>query len=1122
MHIPDQANPSSNFAGGSSLPTTKLGFMELPLETQKEIVKHVLSKKDLLNLQCASRHFHRLASAKLYSELQFTLTHADAHSYYSLSCTRLADALHTFATSEHDYGQYVRCFTLMLSERDTEDVQRRVLSKYHWEEESNRLLNTTLLLMLRKARALETFCWDTAIELSRHVYQTLSQIGTLHTLCIRLDTSMIPRVASFTQQQQLSQGHGPIVVPVPTTAYGQPPQANSYGQVNPKTATPGLTQHNQNTATSVIAMHKKGNPYLSGNAKPKFVGFKDLRHLNILGIDNLDCLPDISSCVLACSATLKSLKLSLSFELARRARKPSAPSAPVAALQDPLDDEDSEDMTPPPEPVMTSGIAPPNEADIKKEKTAQESILAKIFGLDTKVEDKRVERTLKATAASFKSKENMDEIFLENMKGIMAKVLQAKATLGYKVLASDKTLLKEMEKAVKKYLKSDVAKSKALKPAVLPESKPFLFSDLQPSGVPLHSYKFGANDLDSAYQTFQDLWGEEGEPPTLGEFESFLQVNGGQNPAGAHQMGHYQYDYPSSLSGHGPPVGQFKSSASQYPFHNLGPSSPGHNHNHPGIMSQLFQEWNKKKMPIQSYVQLKKDMLDGKISHEMYYALKSDKALQDTYMLDQAVQDKYTMTKAMQMQDDEHKAMHDMLGLSGASGLPFPQSGDQADATTETDGSVVDGETIANGNVADEGTSVTNQPYFPAVLLDPKDQEDGMDIDMEHPDVVESDEDATPAMNVDADPQAVQEANLLLGIATRQEIASASGTTPDTTNGAPPVKLDAKSFRTPVRKQQKPKIKSTDETMQEYIRTQHGFNLEDLTLYLIPLKPSVIGKALDMSCLQKLTLLSVGPQGGFWSYVAKVQKESFSSIHLHYIHTDDVSMAFLNCIAHLSGLRDLLMMRRSSKDSDPSSLSPPASISDIRLLALRKHVSTLERLMVMNNEDDSWDLDSKSMRLLTAKGVLLKELSFSVNVTDYHVLMQGLPGLKKLVAMYILAIRTTDPCASITRECRRFTIDNIFHCPQLKIRYLAMTGLVFELGRRPGSVVKKKVVVIDVKGKGKAKASDPIPVAETSTDSEDFSEIEGGGLEMACVKHLKFPDVPDIVIFQKEIRTGKL
>ena len=783
---------------------------------------------------------------------------------------------------------------------------------------------------------------------------------------------MIPRVASFTQQQ-LNQGHGPVIVP--SQAYGQPPHVETLGQADLYPATSGLPQVNQNASTAVLAMHKKGNPYLVGNAKPKFVGFKDLYHLNILGIDNLDCLPDISTCVLACSATLKSLKLSLSFELARRARKPAAPSAPLTAAQAPLDEGDSQDdMTPPPEPAIPPGTAAVNEADIKKEKTAQESILAKIFGLHTKAEDRRVERTLKATAASFKSKENVDEAFLENMKAIMAKVLQAKTQLGYKVLAGDKSLLKEMEKAIKKYLKSDAAKSKVSKAPITSENKTSSFGALLPSGAPAQPYKATSNGLESAYHTFQDLWDEEGEHPTLGEFESFLQANGGQNPAMAHQMAHYQYDYPPSLSGLGPPVGQFKSSSSQYPFNSLGSSSTGHNHNHPGFMNQLMQEWSKKKAPIQTYTQLKKDMLDGKISHEMYYALKTDKAMQDTYILDQAVQDKYAMTKALNMQD--------MLS-SGGSGLPFPQPGDQADATTETDGSMADGETVENGHVANEAATVTTQPYFPATVPDPKDQEDSMDVDMEHPDIVESDEDDIQEMNVDANPEPLQEAELVQGTATQQETASAATVPSDPANPTPLANSDVRTLRTPVRKPQRQKIQSTDETMQDYIRTKHGFNLEDLTLYLIPLKPSVIGKALDLSSLRKLTLLSVGPQGGFWSYVAKVQEEAISPVHLHYIHTDDVTLAFLHCVAQLPGLRSLFMMRRSIKESDPSSISAPVTICDIRTSALRRHAATLERLMIMNNEDDSWDLDGKAMRLLTAKGALLKELSFSANVTDY-------------------------------------------------------------------------------------------------------------------------------------------
>jgi hypothetical protein len=104
-----------------------------------------------------SRHFHDLASAKLYSSLSFILTHADSPIYYKKPAARFADALHTFASSEHDYGQYLKSFSLQPSGKDADDVQRKIMSKYHFEEESTRLLNTALLLMLRKARTLETF-----------------------------------------------------------------------------------------------------------------------------------------------------------------------------------------------------------------------------------------------------------------------------------------------------------------------------------------------------------------------------------------------------------------------------------------------------------------------------------------------------------------------------------------------------------------------------------------------------------------------------------------------------------------------------------------------------------------------------------------------------------------------------------------------------------------------------------------------------------------------------------------------------------------------------------------------------------------------------------------------------
>jgi hypothetical protein len=106
-----------------------------------------------------SKHFHSLASGKLYKDLVFTLTHVESPHYHSRPNIRFASVLRTFAVSEHDYGQYVRTFHVKSLERDTDEIQRRIASKYHVVEEANMFLNTNLLLMLRQTKTLEIFMY---------------------------------------------------------------------------------------------------------------------------------------------------------------------------------------------------------------------------------------------------------------------------------------------------------------------------------------------------------------------------------------------------------------------------------------------------------------------------------------------------------------------------------------------------------------------------------------------------------------------------------------------------------------------------------------------------------------------------------------------------------------------------------------------------------------------------------------------------------------------------------------------------------------------------------------------------------------------------------------------------
>lgn len=776
---------------------------------------------------------------------------------------------------------------------------------------------------------------------------------------IRLDTSMIPRIASVTQ---LGSALGSNLMP------NQNQNPGGFGLLTHGSHTINLS--NSGSTTNPVAMHKKGNPHLAGNDKPKFSGFKDLRRLDILGIDNLGCLPDISTCVLACSATLKSLKLSLSFDMARKARKPSAPSAAVnPAAQEAMDDEDSEDMTPPPQPASTITPTPINEADIKKEKAAQESILAMVFGLETQVEDKRVDRTLRATAASFKTTENVDEVFLGNMKILLNKLLQAKATLGYKVLAGDKTVLKDLDRAIKKYLQSNGKKIKKPKTTLGAGPKPIPSWSPAPLGVPSHSSKTGTAGLMPISQAYQDFTGKP--MPDDFDFDSFLQSTGGKLPIhstpGSHPMSSY-IGLPHYSAGHasssGPPTGHF----SPVPhLHIHGSSSTGH-HNQALGSPDGELVWGEDtitehmKKPLH---QLKQDMLNGKLSQELYWALKFDKA-EEAY--------------GKWVHEDDPKAIQQMLADEAKKLAELTDVATESELSGPEDDAIADGTVEMVGVTASKAT--TPQPYFPAIVTDPQEREDDMDIDMEHPDVLDSENDEKQeTAQADIDPQALQEAELLLGISTAPA-PSTSLSPAEQTDQVPTLQEPSAplSKMTDVKAMRK-RSKTTDETMQDYIRTKHGFHLEELTLYLVPLKPSVVGRALDLSRLQRLTLLSVGPQGGFWSFVAKIQKES-SVIQLHYIHTDDVSMAFLKSITHLNGVRDLLLMKRATKESDAASTTPTGSIGDIRL-ALRRHFSTLQKLMIMNNEDDSWDLDTKMLRLLTVKAAVLKELSFSVNIADY-------------------------------------------------------------------------------------------------------------------------------------------
>lgn len=166
----------------------------------------------------------------------------------------------------------------------------------------------------------------------------------------------------------------------------------------------------------------------------------------------------------------------------------------------------------------------------------------------------------------------------------------------------------------------------------------------------------------------------------------------------------------------------------------------------------------------------------------------------------------------------------------------------------------------------------------------------------------------------------------------------------------------------------------------EYTRTTRGLSVHTLSIYLIPVKASVLSRAIDLRCLKKLTLLNVGNQAPIWALLAKENKAQ--ELPLRKIFTDNVSVVFLTLISQLKEIDELYMLERSDKYK-PESFAPKSTVSidQIRRFALRKHQGSLKRLMIKNQNDMSWDIDMKTTSLL-ARFKVLEELAISMSIRE--------------------------------------------------------------------------------------------------------------------------------------------
>lgn len=192
---------------------------------------------------------------------------------------------------------------------------------------------------------------------------------------------------------------------------------------------------------------------------------------------------------------------------------------------------------------------------------------------------------------------------------------------------------------------------------------------------------------------------------------------------------------------------------------------------------------------------------------------------------------------------------------------------------------------------------------------------------------------------------------------------------------------------------------------------------------------------------------------------------------------------------------------------------------------------TLQRLMIKNQADDSWDIDALTMRLICVRGQRLRELAANMGMFAMHTFIQNIGHLINLRAFQVLSFRTDDICLSVMRETSHFIVDALCNNTELKLEWLAIGG-----EERATSIVRKQRARNPKKSETESKehatglhgnnTSGSFPTVPLAWDLLMEEEDEFDGLprlpEIELVEGFAFYDIFDIRIFKKEVVSGKL
>ncbi|CAG8981180.1 hypothetical protein HYALB_00013191 [Hymenoscyphus albidus] len=1021
----------------------KLTILDLPPETQKEIIQHA-DTTDLIALSLVSKHFRDLAAEELYRSFNIVFPDEDDTTTDS-SFDVLASGLETFVSSEYDYAQYLR--EIILEPLSGGEKGERAYRFYMNESSSGRFMNTLFLMMLRKARSLETFSWDIRIELTRPVFKALHQIRSLQHLRIRMQpghsTYQGPPAISASSVGQITSNPAPVHLPPPPPlgppGFGPPshshPGASSIHY--PSSSSNSFALGNKHASKSHSKTTKALLPALK-KSPPTLSGFKNLKSLEILDMDTLDYVGELRACIRNSSSTLETLALSFSETLAKKSRRP-----PVQEVHSD-DDSEAEDefgqIIPlgPANPAMQSSSADGQSKITKaqEEKKKQEDVLQKIFGIATAKRSKPVPTIVKAESSKAEPKiiKDPQEKFIENLAPI-AKKLMTHVEAGSDMKSESKAVLKMIEQAAQVYMENMGKTAQPVSDGSSPKPTPAT-STASIDGE--HALMSGGTSADG---------------PGLFDEPAKEQKTINADPGVSN---------PDDIDIEAPEADDLAAEIGSM----AGDNEDGEDSTETSVEPAEFSE------PVEL----------GDVKEEKPLEIEA---------------------KQNEPTDNKEGGLKPRQVLLAQSVNLLEQSASLRSSHTK---------------IKEEATLLKSQ--------------------MEE--LREKMKNIEPT-SVDYQILAQSEARF----------RKVSDRVMDLTRSIEELSMQVEETESEARSEIGSKSSGK---MSEYVRNTRGLGLTTLAIYLIPIKAQILSRGVDLNVLQNITLLNVGPQVSFWNLLAK--ENAISPLPLNKIYTDNVTLPFLGFIHQLDRVTELLLLEKQKGRVETTAAKTTVSIEHIRK-ALRKHVGSLKVLMIRHDSSADWDLNVKATMMLCQQATELEELSVTFGLKVVHTLLQFISGLTSLRALHTNYFRQEDQCQWVRNNFGKFLIDTVSQNPQMKLEYLALDQNVERLVRRSKEKPLKKI--FDKKGKGKAKSSDNAKALaemilgpsgtwpdggainnggqsginmpgnddwQLSSDEEEDANagpIVGKlGLRVETIDGVRFCDVPDVRIFEKDVVGGRL